>query len=254
MPPFCEGYLAKKRNEFLTPMRFLLILLLIGLTTCKQVTEVRANRYGQLAGVPMSDQRDWNQLDASFSMADLPWVRPDSFVSLYDSLFFEHPGYIADGFDFPVGKPNGGGYYVAQGFGVNRHLGEDWNAVTGGNTDLGDTIYAVAHGYIRFAKDPGGRWGNTIRMIHQLEDGNRIESLYAHCREMFVQPGKWVERGSPIATVGTANGNFLAHLHLEFRNDLTLPMRSGYSKNKGGYTSPRKFIRAPDPLAINVRD
>ena len=180
-------------------------------------------------------------------MSDLSWMALDSLSSPLDSLFFEHPGYIADGFDFPLGSPNGKGYYVAQGFGINTHLGEDWNAVTGGNTDLGDTIYSVAHGYVRFAADPGGRWGNTIRMIHRLEDGEMIESLYAHCQKMFVSQGEWVERGRSIGTVGTANGNFLAHLHLEFRKDLSLPMRSGYSRYRRGYLSPREFIKAHRP-------
>jgi hypothetical protein len=45
---------------------------------------------------------------------------------------------ICDGFDYPVGKPNGKGYYNAQKFGENTHLGEDWNGVRGGNSDLGD--------------------------------------------------------------------------------------------------------------------
>jgi len=32
-----------------------------------------------------------------------------------------------DGFDMPVGAPNGKGYYIAQIFGNKDHLGEDWN-------------------------------------------------------------------------------------------------------------------------------
>ena len=34
---------------------------------------------------------------------------------------------LADGFDFPVGKPNGDGYYKARGLRLKspRHLGED---------------------------------------------------------------------------------------------------------------------------------
>ena len=43
--------------------------------------------------------------------------------------------YIANKFDFPVGKPDGKGYYNAQKFMENNHLGDDWNSVTGGNSD-----------------------------------------------------------------------------------------------------------------------
>ncbi|HEY9169431.1 MAG TPA: hypothetical protein VIN72_08085 [Lutibacter sp.] len=38
-----------------------------------------------------------------------------------------NPEYVSDGSDFPVGKPNAKGYYDAQPFGKNRHLGSDWN-------------------------------------------------------------------------------------------------------------------------------
>jgi len=81
-------------------------------------------------------------------------------------LFTKHPEFIADGFDYPVGKPNAKGYYNAQGFAGTTHLGDDWNAVTGGNSDLGDPIYAVANGYVNFAEDLAGGWGNVIRVWH----------------------------------------------------------------------------------------
>jgi len=35
---------------------------------------------------------------------------------------------VADGFDYPVGKPNGHGYHKARGFTAYGHLGEDWMA------------------------------------------------------------------------------------------------------------------------------
>ena len=41
---------------------------------------------------------------------------------------------VAAGFDFPVGPPDAQGYYDAQSFGRNRHLGEDWNGNGGGNS------------------------------------------------------------------------------------------------------------------------
>src|SRR5205085_6221457 len=42
---------------------------------------------------------------------------------------------IADGFDFPVGKPDAQGYYKARGFRSHGHLGEDWDGIRGGDTD-----------------------------------------------------------------------------------------------------------------------
>ena len=39
---------------------------------------------------------------------------------------------LADGFDFPVGKPHADGYYRARGFRSGGHMGEDWDGVRGG--------------------------------------------------------------------------------------------------------------------------
>lgn len=87
-----------------------------------------------------------------------------------DSLFENHKEFIANQFDYPVGKPDAKGYYDAQPFTKNNHLGEDWNAVTGGNSDLGHPIFAIANGRVVEAKDHGGAWGNIIRIVqHQTK-------------------------------------------------------------------------------------
>jgi murein DD-endopeptidase MepM/ murein hydrolase activator NlpD len=153
-----------------------------------------------------------------------------------------------DGFDFPVGKPNGKGYYDAQNFGVNNHLGEDWNGNKGSNTDLGDTIYAIAHGYVSVAEDLEGGWGNVIRIVHQFPTGKEVESLYAHCDEILVKPQQKVERGQAIGTIGTANGQYVAHLHFEIRDVVGMPIGPGYSPIKDGYLHPTEFIKQNRPL------
>lgn len=151
--------------------------------------------------------------------------------------------YLAHKFDFPVGKPDAEGYYNAQLFGENSHLGEDWNKNSGGNTDLGDTIYSIANGYVSLAKDIKGGWGKVIRIIHKIPNGKNIESLYAHCDTMFVKKGDWVERGEKIGTIGNVNGMYLAHLHFEIRNQLNLPIGGGYSSKTDGFVEPTKFIK-----------
>lgn len=150
-------------------------------------------------------------------------------------------------FEFPVGPPDGKGYYNAQVFGKNNHLGDDWNGVGGGNTDLGDTVYAIANGYISEAEDKAGGWGNVLRIIHYLPQDHEfapaVESLYAHLDEMFVQNGTWVTIGEPIGTIGNANGQYYAHLHLELRTKPGLPLGGGYSTDTTGYINPEWFIR-----------
>lgn len=152
--------------------------------------------------------------------------------------------YIATAFDFPVGKPDAKGYYNAQGFGKNYHLGDDWNAVTGGNTDLGDPIYAIAAGQVNFAADIDGGWGKVIRIRHQIPNGEQYESLYAHCDSILVKASDWVKRGQPIATIGTANGQYYAHLHLEIRDSIGMPIGGGYAADPRGYLDPTKFLNA----------
>lgn len=149
---------------------------------------------------------------------------------------------IAHHFDFPVGKTNGKGYYNAQEFGANNHLGDDWNAVTGGNSDLGDPIYAIANGKVNFAADIGGGWGKVIRITHRLPDSTFVESLYAHCDTILVSKDSIIDRGDQIGTIGTANGAYLAHLHFEMRDDLELPVGGGYSEDTKGYLNATEFI------------
>jgi len=169
-------------------------------------------------------------------------VSKDSFV-FFDSLFKKNPNYIVKGFDFPVGKPDAKGYYNAQKFTVNNHLGDDWNGTGGGNSDLGDPIYAIGNGYVTFAEDYGGGWGNVIRVVHKYK-GNYYESLYAHCDKISVKKGSFVTKGMQIGTIGNADGVYYAHLHLEIRDDIFMEIGGGYSKNTKGFLDPTKFIKS----------
>jgi murein DD-endopeptidase MepM/ murein hydrolase activator NlpD len=141
--------------------------------------------------------------------------------------------------DFPVGPR---GYYDAQHFGENDHLGEDWNGVGGGDSDLGDPVRAIADGEVSFAADVGGGWGNVVRVIHRAS-GATLESLYAHLDAIEVRVGDRLRRGERLGTIGTAHGRYPAHLHLELR-DRELPLGHGYGTDRRGYLDPSAFIRA----------
>lgn len=169
-------------------------------------------------------------------------TRSESISIEEDSTFIIPPEFIANHFDYPVGKPDSKGYFNAQKFGKNNHLGDDWNGLGGGDSDLGDPVYAIASGYVTFAKDHNPSWGNVITIAHFLPDGQQVESLYAHCNEILVTKSQWVSIGEKIGTIGNAHGNYKAHLHLELRNQLGLPVGKGYDTNTDGYLDPTEFI------------
>lgn len=170
-------------------------------------------------------------------------------LSSIQTFFASHPEYYSDGFDFPVGKPDAKNYYNAQGYGANNHLGDDWNGKGGGNTDLGDPVYSCANGYITFAQDIGGGWGNVVRVVHVISEKPLVlvESLYAHLNEIKVKEGTPIKRGEQLGTIGTAGGIYWAHLHLEIRTEYGLSIGGGYSSITTGYTNPTAFIKAHRP-------
>jgi hypothetical protein len=149
-------------------------------------------------------------------------------------------------FDFPLGSEHGAMAYNAQRFTENRHLADDLNGIGGEDSDLGDPIYAVADGRVLLARDGGPGWGNVIIVLHaylQNNQRNYVQSYYGHVQKMLVRPGETVRRGQQIATVGTANGRYLAHLHFEMREFITPFIGPGYRADARGWLDPSAFIQ-----------
>lgn len=154
---------------------------------------------------------------------------------------------LADGFDIPVGKPNGDGYYVFRGYAPNAHQGEDWNGKGGGNTDLGDPVYATADGVVVYSEDYRRSWGNLVIIRHAYRDTNgsiqMADSVYAHLDRRTVRLYQLVRRGQQIGTIGTAHGLYAAHLHFELRKNLQIgPYQTSFARDYSNYYSPRQFI------------
>jgi murein DD-endopeptidase MepM/ murein hydrolase activator NlpD len=153
---------------------------------------------------------------------------------------------LADGFDMPVGKPDAHGYYRARGFRSHGHLGEDWDGVGGGDTDLGDPVYVIGDGVVVFARDCHQGWGNVIIVRHAYRDGlgtRYVDSLYGHLDKILVKRGQGVKRGQQIAAIGNAHGLYDAHLHLEVRKNLEIGMsRDKFAQDSSNYYDPSQFI------------
>ncbi|MEP6903425.1 MAG: M23 family metallopeptidase, partial [Actinomycetota bacterium] len=162
------------------------------------------------------------------------------------------PKIIARKFAYPVGKTETltqakdkkDDWYNALEFGENNHLGEDWNKNSGGNTDCGEAVFAIADGTIVFAENAGIGWGNVVIIEHELPDGTRVQSLYGHLRKILKTSGE-VKFREQIGEVGNADGKYLCHLHLELRDE-TCPVWNqaggGYSADRKGWLDPSDFI------------
>ena len=156
---------------------------------------------------------------------------------------------LADGFDFPVGKPDAVGYHKARGMKPNGHLGDDWDGDGGGNTDLGDPVYAAGAGVVVLAGNMHMGWGNVVMVRHcfrePLEGGiiKTVDTLYGHVDRMLVHEGEFVARGQQIATIGTAFGLYEAHLHFEVRRNINIGMyRSQFARDYSNYYDPTQFV------------
>lgn len=157
---------------------------------------------------------------------------------------------LADGFDAPVGKPSGAGYYKSRGLRLKppRHFGEDWNGNGGGDTDLGAPVYACADGIVVFSFDVAGGWGNVVIIRHGFRDPTTgevkfVDSLYGHLDKRMAKLGQEVKRGQQIGTIGTNRGMYPAHLHFEIRHDITIGMqRESVPCDLNHWAVPTDFI------------
>ncbi len=157
---------------------------------------------------------------------------------------------LADGFDFPVGKPNGEGYYKSRGLRLRPppHFGEDWNGRAGGDSDLRDPVYAVAEGIVTYAYNVGGGWGNVVLTRHAFRDPSSgqvkfIDTLSGHLDKILVKTGQVVKRGQQLGTLGNNFGMYPAHLHFEMRHDISIGMlRNNTPSDMTHWADPSEFI------------
>ncbi len=158
---------------------------------------------------------------------------------------------VADGFDFPVGKPDAKNYYKARGMRLRSpvHFGEDWNGTGGGDSDLNDPIYSCANGVVTFAYDTRGGWGRVMIIRHAYRDAKTgkikfVDSLYGHLRTMMMKVGTHVKRGQQIGTMGNNRGMYPAHLHFEIRHNINIGMmRTSVAKTLTHWADPTQFIK-----------
>lgn len=157
---------------------------------------------------------------------------------------------LADGFDYPVGKPDAAGYYKARGMRLRspQHFGEDWNGRGGGDSDLGDPIYTMGDGVVTFAYDVKTGWGNVVIIRHAYRDPasgqvKYCDSLYGHLNTILTKVGARVKRGQQIGTMGGNRGMYPVHLHFEVRHNINIGMqRNSVPADMVNWADPTQFV------------
>lgn len=168
---------------------------------------------------------------------------------------------LADGFAFPLRRP---GRDVLDDFKIDTffadphyhqqwgawHPGEDWNGKTGGDTDLGEPVFAISHGRVVDSDFYRPGWGNVTLIEHRLPDGRVVWSQYAHMEDRRVATGEVVARGQHIGGIGKgADNRWVAHLHFEIRKK-NLPANQWFDLVRhrdqvvANYENPRVFIQS----------
>ena len=118
-------------------------------------------------------------------------------------------------------RPVDGGYVCCELWGYQGHTGTDYMPKDG----HGGNIYAVADGTVVVSDRGNSGFGNHVVIHH----GNGIQTLYAHCADLFVEVGDEIKAGDVIASVGSTGNSTGTHLHFELRYN-------------GFYLDPEKYL------------
>jgi len=90
----------------------------------------------------------------------------------------------------------------------------------------GTEVKAAMSGRVQF-KDNQEGYGKVVVIDH----GHGFTTLYAHNKDILVEPGAWVTKGSTIAKVGSTGRSTGPHLHFEVKRD-------------GKNLDPKKFLES----------
>lgn len=104
---------------------------------------------------------------------------------------------------------------LTSGFGNRIHPVYGYGRFHGGcdfTTPHGTPIQSTAAGVVVHSDWLGG-YGKVVEIDH----GNGLKTLYAHCSELAVKKGERVEKGQTIAKVGTTGLSSGPHCHYEVR-------------------------------------
>lgn len=98
---------------------------------------------------------------------------------------------------------------------LTSKFGVRWGRMHNGvdiGASSGTTIVAACSGTVSFAGWEQG-YGNVIKIDH----GNGFETVYGHCKSIYVKKGQKVASQEKIGAVGSTGNSTGPHLHFEIR-------------------------------------
>lgn len=212
--------------------------------------------------VPVKSMNSWQQADAPLGhpLPDSGAPPPLDLRFIQLSAFERASIPTATRMASPMGSEHGALTYNAQQFWRNNtkrgghHKGDDINGIGGMNTDLGDPIHAIANGLVIYRGEPSSGWGKTLILAHRTPSGQILLSMYSHLHQSYSPFNDLIYLGEPIGTVGTANLNYPAHLHLEMRDSTGVHIGRGYNTSTPGECiDPTKTINSHrNPIPENL--
>ncbi len=150
-------------------------------------------------------------------------------------------------------------WYLLLGASAAIHTGTDVSQEPGGG--LGQPVFAVANGIVRYARDvTGSSWRNLLVIEHHNSDGTIYCSRYGHLLAFApgIKPGAIVLRGHTVGWVGNANGMFYPHLHFDIaKGSLLVNNPTNWPGDNLAYVftnyhNPEIVIRNEYPMATDV--
>ena len=142
---------------------------------------------------------------------DVPWA-----PGPYDHFYFTRP-IAADEVNWPLADYSYGGIQAGSNI---VHTGIDIDAPLGTHVlaAADGTVVWAGYGLFRGAYDTQDPYGVAVAIRHPFGyQGQRLYTIYAHMRKLYVRVGQVVSRGDAIGEVGETGKVTGPHLHFEVR-------------------------------------
>lgn len=110
---------------------------------------------------------------------------------------------------------------------------------------IGDPVHPIGDGKVVYVHDDPGGYGHYVVIEHELADGSKIYSLYAHLDPASTESitnGTLVNKETVIGTIGTTGDYNTPHLHLEIRTEQGFTVKDSTVVSMKGYADAKNDL------------